>query len=160
MHWSETDAYVDIPDRASVEGFLRGFTFDYTTMSHLRSVLSPTDPVSRYSDDEVIRVIASRLVSRQLVLRKRAWRWGGGSSGGSGGRSGATDRSAAGSAKATPVKFSSTTSPRESSASDSERRDKKDWIEIQLADEAGQTGCRRILPDHSAGSGSGGGYAK
>jgi len=66
----EGDRYVGELDRYSVECFLRRFQFDYRVMSHLRSVLSPTDPVGRLTDDEVIDIIAMRLASRDLVFRE------------------------------------------------------------------------------------------
>jgi hypothetical protein len=69
-----SDQYVHILDRWSVEAFLRQFKFDYAIMSHMRAVLSSTDPVSRLTDDEVITTILARLVSGELLFRRKRWR--------------------------------------------------------------------------------------
>ena len=147
VHWSVAEASVDIPDRASAEEFLRRFKSDYMIMRHLRSVLAPTDPVSRYSDDTVIDVIAARLVSGQLVLRSRARRGYSGGPGGSGSggsrTTGATGRSAAGSSKAVPVNLSSGSAADQSLSDRSPNqttvpRPRKTWIAIDLVDQDGK----------------------
>lgn len=67
------DEHVDRLDRWAVEQFLRQFKSDYMTMLRLRGVLSQSCPVSRCTNDEVIEIIVSRLVSHELLIRKRPW---------------------------------------------------------------------------------------
>jgi len=71
---SATDAYIEELDRTTVEWFLRQFKSNYGIMSHLRDVLAPTDPVSRLTDDQVIKTVAWRLATRDLMFRRWAWR--------------------------------------------------------------------------------------
>jgi len=67
---SDKDGVIDVLDQGVVEAFLRQFKPDLATMSHMRDVLTLTDPVSRFSDDEVIATVAWRLAARQLRFRK------------------------------------------------------------------------------------------
>ncbi len=62
-----TDLTVDFLDRWAVEQFLSEHKSSYGVMSHLREVLAPTDPVSRFSDDEVVSLITSRLTTRDIM---------------------------------------------------------------------------------------------
>lgn len=66
---TEEDQYLYLVDRVDAERFLRQFKGDTSVMAHLRRVLAPTDPVYRWSDDQVIRVVASRLSTRRLLFR-------------------------------------------------------------------------------------------
>jgi len=66
-----TDEFVDYLDRTPVEWFLRRFRYDFRVMLHLREVLAHTDPVGRFTDDEVIETIAWKLASHELVLRRK-----------------------------------------------------------------------------------------
>jgi hypothetical protein len=85
-----SDEYLEIVDRWSIREFLRHFKPNYAVMSYLRGLLYRFEPVSRYTNDEVIDQIVARLVGRELLLRRRRWvkedsGGGGGSSGGGGG---------------------------------------------------------------------------
>ena len=71
---SATDEPVDELDRAVFEGFLRQFKSDLGIMAHLREVLAETDPVSRFTDDQVIKTIVSRVTKRDLLFRRSPWR--------------------------------------------------------------------------------------
>jgi hypothetical protein len=71
---SDKDGVIDILDQSVVEAFLRQYKPDLAVMSHLRDVLTLSDPVSLFSDDEVVRTVAWRLVARQLRFRKYFWR--------------------------------------------------------------------------------------
>jgi hypothetical protein len=66
--------YIDELDLYDFETFLRQFKFDYRVISHLRKVLALTDPVPRLTDDQVIDIVARRLVIRDLVLKRIVWR--------------------------------------------------------------------------------------
>ncbi len=69
----QTDWFLDLIDRGTVEEFLRGFKSEYAPISRMREVLSDIDPVIRRNNDALIRVVAAKLVTRQLVLRTH-WR--------------------------------------------------------------------------------------
>jgi hypothetical protein len=64
------DRWFDVPDRPDLDDFLRQYKFDCRVMSNLREVLSATDPVSLFDDDEVIETVAWKLATRELVLRQ------------------------------------------------------------------------------------------
>lgn len=64
------DKSVLATDHESAEAFLRQFLPDFMMMSRLREILGQTDPVYLLNDDSVIDLLAWRLGSRQLVLKK------------------------------------------------------------------------------------------
>jgi len=66
-----TDEYVDRLDRWPLDQFLRPLKSDYMMMMRLRGLLSQSFPVGRCTNDEVIDIIVSRLVSHDLLIRKR-----------------------------------------------------------------------------------------
>jgi hypothetical protein len=68
-----SDEYLEIVDRWSIREFLRHFKPNYAVMSYLRGLLYRFEPVSRYTNDEVIDQIVARLVGRELLLRRRRW---------------------------------------------------------------------------------------
>jgi hypothetical protein len=68
---SPSDERVHRLDRWSVHEFLRRFKSDHATMSDLRRTLYRFDPVSRYTNDEVIEGIVARLLAGQLRLRRQ-----------------------------------------------------------------------------------------
>jgi hypothetical protein len=55
-------------DQVEAEEYLQQFKLDLMAMLQLRRLLISTDPVCQFSDDEVIRVVASRLASGEFVL--------------------------------------------------------------------------------------------
>jgi hypothetical protein len=67
---SDADGVIDVLDQGVVEAFLRQYKPDLAMMSHMRDVLTLTDSVSRFSDDEVIATVVWRLAARQLRFRK------------------------------------------------------------------------------------------
>ena len=67
---SADDASIAAPDHGAAEGFLRQFLGDFMIMSRLREVLALTDPVFLLTDDSVIDILAWRLASRELVVKK------------------------------------------------------------------------------------------
>jgi len=80
-----TDRRFGPHERTELEDFLRPFKPDLAVMSHLRDVLNSTDPVGRFTDDEVVETVAWRLSTKELVLRQSPIRMvpdagGGGSS--------------------------------------------------------------------------------
>ncbi len=79
------DRRFDLLDRPDLECFLRGSLFDYRIMVTLRQLLAPTDPVSRFTDDEVVDTIAWRLATKELVIRQADWKGTSPPSGGGGG---------------------------------------------------------------------------
>jgi hypothetical protein len=66
------DKYVESLDRAEAEDFLRQYKSDSTILLDLRELLGRIEPVYRMTDDQVIDQIASRLASRQMLLRVTA----------------------------------------------------------------------------------------
>lgn len=97
---SEDDQSIHELHRYDVESFLRQFKSDYGVMAHLREVLYGTDPVSGFTDDQVIETVSRRLANRTLVLRSAASReqGGGGGGGGGGGQQGKAKEAGAGGA--------------------------------------------------------------
>jgi hypothetical protein len=71
---ADADGVIDVLDQSVVETFLRQYKPDLAMMSHMRDVLTLTDPVSLFSDDEVVRTVAWRLAARQLRFRRFFWR--------------------------------------------------------------------------------------
>jgi hypothetical protein len=64
------DRRFELLDRTDLEQFLRQYLFDYGVMLDLRQLLALSDPVSRFTDDEVIDTIAWRLATKELVIRQ------------------------------------------------------------------------------------------
>ncbi len=89
--WQSTpnDRRFDLTDRTDIEDFLRPFKFDLRLITRMRDLLAPTDPVGRFTDDEVIETIAWRLSTRELVLREPRKGTTGPASGGGGSEQGA-----------------------------------------------------------------------
>ncbi|HTX39057.1 MAG TPA: hypothetical protein VME43_28730 [Bryobacteraceae bacterium] len=85
--WRATpkDRRFDLLDRTPLEEFLRLYRFDLRIMSEMRQILTSTDPVSRFTDDEVIDTIAWRLATKELVIRQPDFQVTSPSSGGGGG---------------------------------------------------------------------------
>jgi hypothetical protein len=76
------DKYVDSLERGEAEDFQRQYRSDAMTVAQLREFLTQTEPAHRMTDDQVIEMIASRLASRQLLLRVTPRRWEGDPTGG------------------------------------------------------------------------------
>lgn len=67
---STTDVYFDLNDRTAAELILRQFKGDCSEMGQLRAALAETEPfLFGRSDDDVIAMLASQLVSGQLLLK-------------------------------------------------------------------------------------------
>ncbi len=87
--WRATpqDRRFDVLDRADLDDFLRHHKFDHGLMMRLRDLLATTDPVGRFTDDQVIDAIAWKLATRELVIREpRKGATGPAASGGGGGQ--------------------------------------------------------------------------
>ncbi|HTX38154.1 MAG TPA: hypothetical protein VME43_24155 [Bryobacteraceae bacterium] len=83
-----SDRRFQVYDRIDLEAFLRLFKFDYRLISGWRDLLAPTDPVGRFTDDDVIETIAWRLSTRELVIREPRKGQKGPPAGGGGGQNG------------------------------------------------------------------------
>jgi hypothetical protein len=128
---STADQYVAELDRPEVERFLRQFKADYSVMSRLRGLLAPTDPVSRFTDDQVIKIIAWRLATRELWFRKTVRRYSSRSAaaGSGGGGKAQPDQSAS---KQSALQSSGTRNVLQDSQAS---RPKKSWFSITVMQE-------------------------
>jgi hypothetical protein len=127
--WEE-DEFIEFPDRPTFVRFLRQFKPDRKVMLHLRGVLTPPYQVSRFSDDQVIELVAWKVAVHHLALRRR-FRWyqpdvkssGDGSGGGGGGGGGRSQ--AAGSSPA----------PASQAINDSPTKSTKSWFSVTVVHE-------------------------